>query len=131
LTIRIPEAERDQNLSAKLKGEWPGILAWAVRGCLKWQRSGLGMPGAVERATSGWQKEMDHLKRFVLDQLVVAPGSKIPAGELFSLYQNWCSQQGEQSLTSQGFKAKLQEALDVTHTRTKGHSWWRGVKYRN
>ena len=30
LTVQIPEAERDPNLSTKLQGEWPGILAWAV-----------------------------------------------------------------------------------------------------
>ena len=30
----------------------------------------------------------------------------------------------------QDFKAKLQEVLDVTHTRIKGRSWWRGIKLR-
>jgi putative DNA primase/helicase len=130
LTIKIPEAERDPDLSAKLRAELPGILAWAVRGCLKWQRNGLGMPGAVERATSGWQKEMDHLKRFVAEQLDIAPGIKVAASQLFDLYGKWCVQHGEQSLTVQDFKAKLQEALDVTHTRVNGRSWWRGIKLR-
>ena len=37
LTIRFPEAERDLDLPTKLRAEWPGILAWAVRGCLRWQ----------------------------------------------------------------------------------------------
>jgi putative DNA primase/helicase len=131
LTVKIPETERDPNLPTKLRGEWPGILAWAVRGCLKWQKGGLGMPDAVEDATKGWQKEMDALKRFVLEHLEIAPMSKIGASQLHNLYSNWCVQQGEQSLTVQEFKAKLQEALDVTHTRTKGRSWWRGIKLRD
>jgi hypothetical protein len=25
----------------KLRKEWPGILAWAVQGCIAWQRDGL------------------------------------------------------------------------------------------
>jgi putative DNA primase/helicase len=131
LTVQIPETERDSNLPAKLRNEWPGILAWAVRGCLKWQRRGLGMPGAVERATSGWQKEMDHLKRFVLEQLDIATGFKIGAAQLFDRYSNWCIQQGEQPLTVQHFKAKLKEGFDITHTRIKGRSWWRGIKFRD
>jgi putative DNA primase/helicase len=131
LTVEIPETERDPNLPTKLRAERPGILAWAVRGCLKWQHDGLGMPGAVERATSGWQKEMDHLKRFVAEQLDIAPGIKVAASQLFDLYSRWCVQHGEQSLTVQDFKAKLQETLDITHTRIKGCSWWRGIKLRD
>jgi putative DNA primase/helicase len=131
LTVEIPEAERDPNLSAKLRGEWPGILAWAVRGCLEWQSSGLGMPGAVEQATKGWQREMDHLKRFVAEQLDIAPNIRVGAAQLFDRYGKWCVQQGEQSLTVQEFKTKLEAALDVTHTRINGRSWWSGIKFRD
>jgi putative DNA primase/helicase len=131
LTIKIPETERDPNLSIKLRTELPGILAWAVRGCRKWQSSDLAMPDTVERATKGWKKEMDHLKRFVAEQLDIAPGIKVGASQLFGRYKQWCVQQGEQSLIVRDFKDKLQEVLDVTHTRIKGHSWWRGIKFRD
>jgi putative DNA primase/helicase len=131
LTVQIPETERDPNLSAKLRGEWPGILAWAVRGCLKWQKSGLGMPDVVESATKGWQKEMDHLKTFASDQLESATGLKIAASTLYDRYKNWCVQHGEQSLTVQEFKTKLTALLDITHTRTKGRSWWRNIRFRD
>ena len=33
-TVTIPEQERDPRLTQKLAEELPGILAWAVRGCL-------------------------------------------------------------------------------------------------
>jgi putative DNA primase/helicase len=46
-TVTIPLEERDQELTDKLKGEWPGILAWMVKGCLEWQRQGLRPPEAV------------------------------------------------------------------------------------
>ena len=81
LTIKIPEAERDGDLPTKLKAEWPGILAWAVRGCLRWQREGLVQPDVVRSATKGWHQEMDHLKRFVTEQLDIAPGLKIAASQ--------------------------------------------------
>ena len=66
LTIKIPEAERDPDLLTKLRAEWPGILAWAVRGCLKWQRERLAQPSVVASATKGWQQQMDHLKNFIV-----------------------------------------------------------------
>ena len=74
---------------------------------------------------------MDHLKRFVAEQLDIAPNIRVGAAQLFDRYGKWCVQQGEQSLTVQEFKAKLQETLDVTHTRVNGRSWWRGIKFRD
>ena len=40
-TVQIPPEERDPDLPAKLKAEWPAILRWAIDGCLEWQRIGL------------------------------------------------------------------------------------------
>jgi putative DNA primase/helicase len=36
-TVTIPAEERDPNLTEELKTEWPGILQWAIRGCLAWR----------------------------------------------------------------------------------------------
>jgi len=41
----------DRTLPDILKREGAGILAWAVRGCLDWQRDGLRHPEVVEAAT--------------------------------------------------------------------------------
>jgi putative DNA primase/helicase len=130
LDIKIPSGERDPKLPEKLRAEWPGILAWAVRGCLNWQADGLAQPKAVRSATKGWHREMDHLKKFVAEQLIITQGYKLPASQVFDRYEKWCSACGEQALTVQVFKAKLQESLDLTHTRIKGRSWWRGVKFQ-
>ena len=35
------EGREDAQLTDKLKQELPGILNWAVEGCLQWQRQGL------------------------------------------------------------------------------------------
>jgi putative DNA primase/helicase len=84
--IKIASSERDKDLPNKLRAEWPGILAWAIRGCRKWQREGLAQPVGVRSATKGWQKEMDHLKKFVAEELIIASGHKISASQLFDRY---------------------------------------------
>src|SRR5262249_34700305 len=46
-TVTIPKSDRDKTLPEKLRAELPGILAWAVRGCLEWRVKGLAPPDSV------------------------------------------------------------------------------------
>jgi hypothetical protein len=88
-----PEAER-------LQTELPGILAWAVRGCLDWQRMGeLGEPDAVVEATAGYRSEMDALGRFLEERCVLSPNVRVKAGALYDAYKQWCGETGEQATT--------------------------------
>lgn len=57
--VTIPLDERDPTLPARLREELPGILAWAVRGCLDWQKHGLSRPAAVHDATSECRDDSD------------------------------------------------------------------------
>src|SRR5208337_196640 len=42
-----------------LQKEGPGILAWAVRGCLAWQRDGLRLPPSVIEARRAYREDTD------------------------------------------------------------------------
>ena len=130
LEVSIPPSERDPQLPSKLQEEWPGILAWAVRGCLKWQKIGLTEPSVVRAASQSWQKQMDHLKAFVESALIITPGMKIASSRLLDFYKKWCIQNGETSLSVQDFKMQLQTAHNITHKRIKGHSWWCDIQLR-
>ncbi len=129
LNIKVPESEVDPDLPRKLRSELPGILAWAVRGCLKWQKDGLAPPRTVRKAIEEWQRDMDHLTKFFNEVLILSPGQKIASSQLFSRYGTWCAGNGETPLKIKDFNASLKEKYDVTHTRAKGRSWWRGVKF--
>jgi putative DNA primase/helicase len=59
-TVAIPTAERDLELAGKLQAEWPGILQWAVDGCLAWQREGLRAPKVVTDATEDLSRVPRH-----------------------------------------------------------------------
>src|SRR5262249_33691317 len=49
--VVIPEPEQVKDLPQRLQAEYPGILAWCVRGCLEWQTQGLDVPDEVDIAT--------------------------------------------------------------------------------
>jgi putative DNA primase/helicase len=44
---RFDGVKRDGNLAATLRNEMPGILNWAIEGCLLWQKEGLGMAPSI------------------------------------------------------------------------------------
>ena len=66
----------------------PGILAWAVEGCLQWQRCGLGEPDVVARETGGYRREQDVLADFVEDCCVLASVASISKAVATGLWIN-------------------------------------------
>jgi phage/plasmid-associated DNA primase len=101
---------QDKHLAAKLVRELPGILAWAVRGCLAWQSEGLGAPASVRAATEQYRNESDPLSQFIDDCCVVNPNTQCGATEIYLAYQRWASQQGmseRERLSATSFGTKM------------------------
>jgi putative DNA primase/helicase len=107
--VTIPEAEQDKRLAAKLRAERPGIIASIVRGCLEYQRGGLGEPEEVKVATEGYRVEMDVLAAFIEDRCVVHPRASAGATPLYNAYKDWCDESGETKLTQTKFGRRLKE----------------------
>jgi putative DNA primase/helicase len=107
--VTIPDEELDKDLGEKLLGELPGILAWAVRGCLEWQEKGLGMPPEVSAATEAYRQESDLLGAFIEDCCVQKPDNKIPVATLYYAYQQWCKHNAEELLEKNEFGLQLSE----------------------
>lgn len=108
-TVTIPPGERDKKLPEKLRAEMPGILAWAVRGCLSWQRNGLSTPEEVVAATESYRAEQDALAAFLADCCVVAPGLEVATKDLLKAYKEWCEASGEEPLSATAFGKRLSE----------------------
>ncbi len=65
--VTIPEPERDKELPEKLRAELPGVLNWALAGCLEWQKRGLDPPPEVKTATENYRQEMDSFGVFITE----------------------------------------------------------------
>jgi len=95
-TITVPPERRDKNLQHKLLAERDGILAWAVQGCLDWQRHGrLDPPQRVVDATEEYFEAEDALGRWLDERCVRTPNAKSLTAELFSDWKQWADAAGE------------------------------------
>ncbi len=94
-TVTIPDNEQDKDLPNKLKAEWSGILAWAVQGCLDWQRCGLSAPEEVQAATADYRKDMDILSEFIDNVVTIGETESVSVKELFEAYTKFCDDNGE------------------------------------
>jgi putative DNA primase/helicase len=93
--VTIPFAKRDSRLLEKLRAEWPGILAWAIEGCLAWQRFGLAPPKAVSAATETYLAAEDALGRWLEERTVKSANAKAGSSELFQAWRRWAEGAGE------------------------------------
>ena len=126
---KIPAKQVDPNLMEKLRAEFPGILAWAVRGCLSWQQHGLSMPSVVKEGTERWRRFADVIKRFVQDCCELDPRAQVAASAIYESYEVWCSDQREKPQTQAGFKLKLME-LDLTQEHKRTGNVWYGIRLK-
>lgn len=93
--VKIPDAEKDPDLDKKLAAELPGILAWAVRGCLEWRRVGLAPPQLVQDASAAYREDENQIAAFVADCCVLQPRAWASSARLRSAYESWCKDVGE------------------------------------
>lgn len=107
--VTISDTERDTHLAEKLQSELPGILAWAVRGCIDWQKDGMGMPDEVRQATTAYRNEMDVVGDFLAEKCVVLTTAEVRAGTLYKAYKAWCDETGNQAMTSTAFGRHMTE----------------------
>lgn len=106
--LQLPKGKRDKKLPEKLSLEMPGILNWAIQGCLKWQKLGLNDPAVVMKATGDYKEEMDIIGPFILERCFKSPTVQIKAKELYEVYTNWCYQNGEFALKNRAFYRVLE-----------------------
>ena len=128
-SVTIPAAKRDAKLTEKLRAEWGGILAWAVEGCLAWQRLGLAPPRAVSVATNEYMASEDALGRWLDERTVKAPNAKAESSELFHDWRRWAESTGEFVGPQKRFSQNLEAR---GYTPLKGHAkrYFVGLKLR-
>lgn len=120
--VNIPKEKVDKNLKYKLRQEFPQILAWAVEGCMKWQKEGIQEPECVLNATQDYKQEMDLIAGFV-DQCIVidyTADNKIMASDLFGIYSRWAKQNNEWEMSSKKFAMEVSKRIPDKGRNNRG-----------
>lgn len=107
--VCIPEAQRDTSLPKKIQAELPGILAWLVRGCVAWQKSGLKPPTTVVGATMAYKQESDILNEWRAECCTANPTAISPAGDLYPAYRNWALRNGHHPWSNTRWGKRMSE----------------------
>lgn len=124
----IDTGERDEQLRDRLRDESPGILNWAIAGCLAWQRDGLDPPATVAAATNEYRSEQDHIGRFIEDTCLLGDGWAVSASALRDAYEAWCKENGERPWSARAMAPQLRErGCERFKDRHTNRSHWRGI----
>ena len=124
--------KQDKTLLTKLRSELPGVLAWSVRGCLEWQRSGLGEPDTIKRATNDYREDEDSIGAFIEECCVVGDRSaiRVQVGQLYEAYRDWCGVTGAEAIEKREFNGNIEERGYEKRPGTGGYVWWRRIGLR-
>jgi putative DNA primase/helicase len=121
---------RDTQLKEKLLSELPGILNWALSGCLAWQRDGLYVPDEVLSATAEYRRDEDVIARFIEEEchVIASDSVKVTPMDLFEAYKRWGARTNEdrQPLTQRKFGEAMTKR-GYTQDRTKAKRYWKGI----
>jgi len=127
--------EIDNNLTHKLRAELPGILHWAVEGCLAWQREGLGSAKEVDDATKEYRQEEDIVGNFITEHCVMDPNQSVSSSLLYAKYLSCVKASSEHHMTQKEFVRCLQNRDFTKDQRTygpdKGKMYWHGIGLKN
>jgi phage/plasmid-associated DNA primase len=92
-----------EDLAERLRTEWPGILAWAIAGCLEWQEHGLAPPEAVTAATGSYLEAEDVIAAWIDERCQRRPNAWERSSVLFASWKDWADKAGEAAGTMKRF----------------------------
>lgn len=124
---RFNGKNRDPQMGEKLRTELPGILRWAVSGCLDWQKGGIKIPERVRLAVQEYRSDEDTVGRFVKDRIEEAASeATVSKKVVYAAYKEWSEEEGHKfHLTSNRLTRRLKE-----HGFHDEEKVWRGIRIK-
>jgi putative DNA primase/helicase len=129
--ISIPKDRQKPHheVMAMFRAEYPGILNWALQGCLEWQRDGLGVPDEVINATREYESEQDTFSMFLEEKCVRVASARVLSLALYREYKTWAEEHGETPASHKIF-ASLMSERGFAKTKTMKGALYQGIGVR-
>lgn len=125
---QMPDDRKDLHFRENhIRPELAGVLAWAIRGCIMWQREGLKPSKAVVEGAKSYRSEMDFIGQW-LDERTTADGTRTTTrAEAYIDYKNWTQCERAPLISSRRFGAELADRGFPT-TKSNGVQVLRGLR---
>jgi phage/plasmid-associated DNA primase len=130
LTAVIRPEKQDPTVKTRLREpeHAAAVLAWAVAGCLAYQREGFGRCTAVERSTAAYRAEMDLLGTFFGECCAFEVGTSVARADLRRAYEEWAKENGIRNPASaRDFTEKLRDR-GAEDGKSNGVRVWKHVR---
>ena len=109
-SVTIATDQVNKNLTAELKQEAPGILAWMIEGCLEWQRIRPRAPTkVVTDATDSYLESQDVLGEWLEECLERDFYGFVSSREAFNSWKPWADERHEYVGSEKTFVARLED----------------------
>lgn len=122
----ITDADKDQHLPEKLRAELPGILAWAVRGCMQWQQVGqLKQSKLMLDAVGAYRQNEDTFQSWLAECCFMDVSRRTSAKDLiisFKEYSGW-------KVSEKKF-SELMKSAGFTNIKS-GTMFWEGISFED
>jgi putative DNA primase/helicase len=122
----IPLHEQIPKIEEKLQDEWPAILAWAIEGCLIWQKEGLSKPEAVKHAVREYVDTQDIISDW-LSEKTQKCDAKVKQTDLYASYSAYIKAAGMGALGSTRLGPELKKRGYVQQ-KSNGTRFWYGLQ---
>lgn len=126
----LPAGQRDPLMREKLRAPevQSAILAWAVEGCLAWQKSGLGTSAAIDESTASYRRDNDRTAGFFQDNCAFESEAKVSASDLRRAYEDWCKEEGVRHPLNGNDLGERLVKRGCQPLKSNGRRIWKGVR---
>lgn len=128
---QIPRERQIPELARKIvEKEGPGVLSWALGGCLEWQQGGLNPPKAITEATSRYSEDADVLGLWLESHCNTGDDHEAATCDLYESWKKFCDQAGEYPGSQRMFSLRIQaKGFEYAKNVTRGNGKYaRGYK---
>ncbi len=117
---------KDRTLPYVLRSELPGILTWAIKGCLDWQNKGLNPPQRVLDAVAEYRTSQDVMGDFITQCTTKGENEFCKTSEMYAAYKSWSLDNGLHPVSSKKFHPNM-ESRGYRRSETMGVWFFRQI----
>lgn len=128
--LELAPEKKDPDLPDKLRKEYPGILAWLIRGSIQWYAKRLPeIPARVRVATDDYFGESDIVKMWLDDCCILDPNEKVACHTVFESWKLYAALMKESSGSQTSFTESI-KPHGIVKKRYSGKRYYKGLRMR-